>query len=240
MCFFIFINMPTFCFNPFEKFLRFLFSKSFPLWRSLFVRGVFFVIGGLQRITWLDVALLHTIVSYVWLFAILMNQQIVFFSIAPSLELFGSLLRIGLVFLPWILFILTTFLLSLLILHKIQNDDDHFCNKYGFVVFQCCGHKGITFSLTIKLNLFRSWWIKWKYLHIGCWKLKMLIFLLVMLCGWNNHLLVWVLTELFCFFLYVPWCKIIFLLLAHLVLGDKLFFVVYISFWLVQQNYKPK
>jgi hypothetical protein len=47
---------------------------------------------------------------------------------SPSLELFGSSLGIGLVFLPRILIILTTTSLGLLILQEVLNDGDHFCS----------------------------------------------------------------------------------------------------------------
>jgi phosphoglycerol transferase MdoB-like AlkP superfamily enzyme len=80
------------------------------------------IIGKMHGWTGILFAWLRSLValSYVWLVAILMNQHIIFFSIAPSLELFGCLLRIGLVFLPQILFILTTILLSLLILQRFK------------------------------------------------------------------------------------------------------------------------
>jgi len=51
-----------------------------------------FIIGGRQRITWLDSTLFLMILNYVSLDAALMNQHIIFSSIILFLVLFDNLL----------------------------------------------------------------------------------------------------------------------------------------------------
>jgi len=79
-----------------------MFGIKMFLWKSLYVCGAFFTIGGLQRTSWCVAVLSRLILNCVCQGVVAMNQHIIFYSIVLFSVLFGNMSRLGLTCILWI------------------------------------------------------------------------------------------------------------------------------------------